>query len=188
MHSARRLLFCANDNRRLFIRALTAAAASTSSLAALALCDEAYLAKLASPLFQNGPCRCTAACEDQRKKKSKPQNSIATGRPLWIRRTLAWLRLASLPLPRLLVKGDPAFVMDTRLLQRRQEDEVKMQNLVRGAIAAQERNPKALQDLNDQCLELAYGEGVTMKIRQDFVHVSFPKERRASVCGEASNS
>jgi hypothetical protein len=63
--------------------------------------------------------------------------------------------------------------MEPKLLQKRHEDERKLQDLVRVAIAAQERHdPKTLQDLNDQCLELAYGEGVTMKTRQDFVHVS----------------
>ena len=103
--------------------------------------------------------------------KTKPE-PIPSSRPSWIRRSLASLKILSLPVPRVLVQGDPAFRMDPRLLQKRQQDEIEMQNLVRGAIQSQQRSPTALQALNDKCLELAYGEGVTLKKRQDFVHVS----------------
>ena len=88
-----------------------------------------------------------------------------------MRRALAYLHLKSLPIPRqLLANGDPIFRMDPRILQRRQDDEQKMQNLIRGAL--QERDPDTLKALNQECLELAYGEDVTLKSRQDFVHVS----------------
>ena len=119
-------------------------------------------------------------CEETNKETSKDQpTTTQTGKlssatihkqPSWMRRTLAYLHIKRLPMPRLLAKGDPVFRMDPRLLQKRQEDELKMQNLVRGAL--QERNPETLKALNQKCLELAYGEDVTLKNRQDFVHVS----------------
>lgn len=89
----------------------------------------------------------------------------------WLRRFFAYLHVKSLPIPRqLLSKEDPVFRIDPRLLQKRQDDEIKMQNLIRGAL--QERDPHTLKALNQQCLELAYGDDITMKSRQDFVHVS----------------
>lgn len=112
--------------------------------------------------------RWTTTCE-QAAAPSEP--TLPSSRPSWIRRSLAFLRVASLPEPRLLFPGDPAFRMDPGLLKKRQQDEVEMQTMIRSALQAQKgRNPKALQDLNDKCLELAYGKGVTLKHRQDFVH------------------
>ncbi|CAB9527109.1 expressed unknown protein [Seminavis robusta] len=164
---------------RSLIRSL--AAASTSSVAALTVYDSSGkgthnyptnvpTTAISGPLSFGGLSvmrGVTTCCEAPQKSPME-----TTGRPSWLRRTLASLRLSSLPIPRLIVPGDPAFVMDPRLLQKRQDDEIQMQELVRTAIASREhrKNPKALQELNDKCLELAYGEGVTMKIRQDFIH------------------
>lgn len=126
------------------------------------------------PIFLSGKSQFSSSipiseCEfvDDSKQPS-PSNAR---RPSWMRRALAYVHLKSLPIPRqLLANGDPIFRMDPRLLQKRQDDEGKMQNLIRGAL--QERDPDTLKALNQQCLELAYGEDVTLKSRQDFVHVS----------------
>mgnify|MGYP000190095315 CR=1 FL=1 len=111
-------------------------------------------------------------CEDIRSKRDDQGGNTGPtpSRPSWTSRTLAFLRIRALPIPRRIVKGDPALKMNPKLIQKRQQDEENMQELIRGAL--QERDPKNLQALNDKCLELAYGEGVTLKTRQDFVHVS----------------
>ena len=113
-----------------------------------------------------------AECEEIRSKKDDQVGITGPtpSRPSWTSSTLAFLRIRALPIPRRIVKGDPALKMNPKLVQKRQQDEAKMQELIRGAL--QERDPKNLQALNDKCLELAYGEGVTLKTRQDFVHVS----------------
>ena len=173
MHSTRRLRY---PNDKIILRVL--AVVSTSSLPALVVWDNptsfaTYSAS--SPIRRYGPCSWLihTACDDHPTSKSQTvipgNNNVRFG---GMRRMLAWLRLTSLPLPRVLVKGDPAFAMNATLLRKRQEDDIKMKELVLDAISNQERDPKVLQDLNDKCLELAYGDGVTMKIRQDFVHVS----------------
>lgn len=122
----------------------------------------------------------TTWCEQPPPPQPKTEAGRFT-RPSWIRRTLGYLKASSLPIPRLIVRGDPVFRMDPKLLQKRQDDEVVMQYLVRSAVeGGQARDPKALQELNDKCLALAYGDGVTMKSRQDFVHVSFVAEQNRS--------
>ena len=107
---------------------------------------------------------CEAINEEPR---SVPRVSI----PSFFRRTLATLYIKALPLPRLIVKGDPAFRMDKRLLKRRRDDEKLMQELILGALQRQERDPEKLKELNDKALEIAYGEGMTLKQREDFVQV-----------------
>lgn len=113
-----------------------------------------------------------AECEEH-KAAIRAEPSVVVNRsqvktPSWMHRTLAYLRLKNLPTPRLLAKGDPAFIISKKLLEKRQDDEMEMQNLVRGAL--QVRDPETLKELNQKCLELAYGKEVTLKSRQDFVH------------------
>lgn len=109
-----------------------------------------------------------AYCEDM---KDKTKRSPPVSSPSWIRRTLATLRIMPLPVPRLIVKGDQAFCMERRALKKRQEDEIAMQELVAGALQARERDPHKLKALNDRALELAYGEGMTLEKREEFVQV-----------------
>lgn len=90
----------------------------------------------------------------------------------WWRRTLAATRLVSLPLPRRLVRGDPAFEDGAfrRGLQRRRRDEEALRALQSEAVQARNsRDPERIQAVFRKISAIAYGKGVTPQMREDFV-------------------
>ena len=94
--------------------------------------------------------------------------------PSWWRRTLSSMHLASLPIPRTLLRQDPAF-SDAQLrrgLRKRQRDEQSLRSL-QGKIqkAHQAGNNPELGRLFAQVTEIAYGKGVSPQQREDFLVV-----------------
>jgi hypothetical protein len=93
--------------------------------------------------------------------------------PSRLRRTLALLRIKSLPLPRRLVPNDAVF-SDTALqrgLRQRKRDEEALRGLQSQIITVVQdgKDPEAIRDIHQQVCEIAFGKGVTPQIREDFV-------------------
>lgn len=162
MHATRKALF--GNARR---QQITFAAGTTVTL--LGCCHDhqgngyEVSSSPSSNLWKNKVVLCETISED-------PRVSSAVNRPpSWLRRSLAMLHIKALPVPRLIVPGDPIFSMDKSLLRKRHEDEVALQGLVMGALRNQERDPEKLAALNEKALQIAYGEGMTIRKREDFV-------------------
>lgn len=120
----------------------------------------------------------SSRCESSQPQSCAQQNfpSVATSAPApapsWIRRYLSAIYLTSLPLPRRLTRGDPAF-QDSLLKQgirQRQQDEQKLRSLQAEIQKAQQkRDSEEIRRLFDRVTEIAFGKGVTPQLREDFV-------------------
>ena len=92
--------------------------------------------------------------------------------PSWMQRSLSRLYLASLPLPRVIGPGEPAF-NDAKLQQcirQRQRDEEKLKALQLDVQEAQEsRDPEKIRHMFVKITETAFGAGVTAQMREDFL-------------------
>lgn len=92
--------------------------------------------------------------------------------PSWIQRFLSAVNIISLPLPRKIITGDPAF-RDARLetgLRQRMLDEQKLQVLqVDIQKAHQSRDHERMREIFEQVAEIAYGKNVTPQVREDFI-------------------
>jgi len=92
--------------------------------------------------------------------------------PSWFQKYLSPLRLSTLPLPRRIITGDPVFqnAQMRKGLQQRQKDERRLLALQSDIQKAQKTNDQmALKRIFEKFSEIAYGEGVTAQMREDFL-------------------
>lgn len=90
--------------------------------------------------------------------------------PSWTRRTLAAISLASLPLPRIIVKNDPDLSLTRRQQRERQRDERAVHKLQQQfALAASNGDRKAAGEALKAVFEIMYGKGIRPQDRQDFL-------------------
>lgn len=120
----------------------------------------------------------TTLCEARISEKKIPT-------PSRFRRTLAALLFYPLPMPRRLVKNDPVF-SDAQLkrgLRQRARDESKLRALQEQVVkaVAEKRETECIRSLHDRFCTIAYGEGVTPQMREDFVIVSVSYLREVCV-------
>lgn len=88
----------------------------------------------------------------------------------WIRRTLASVWLASLPIPRVVLNRDPDLTLSQRRIRERQRADQKLNDLqVQIRTALERGEQKAVGDLLKQSYELLYGPGVDSQYRQSFL-------------------
>ena len=101
-----------------------------------------------------------------------PPTAAPAPTPTWIQRSLSAVYLTSLPLPRNIMSGDPAF-QDYQLkkgIRERQRDEQRLRSLqVDIQKAHQSRDSDRIRKLFEKVTEVAYGKGVTAQIREDFI-------------------
>lgn len=92
--------------------------------------------------------------------------------PSRIRRVLHFLGLSALPLPRVLTPSDAAFdYPELRVgLRCRVADEVKLRSLQEEAIGARNSgDPERIGRVFEEISAIAYGEGITPQMREDFL-------------------
>jgi hypothetical protein len=102
-------------------------------------------------------------------------NTVTASAPSKLRRTLAYFNLMELPTPRLLIPNDPVFSYPSlrRGLRQRKLDEIQLKSLEKEAMdAASTGDPQHIAKVVTKMCEIAYGNGVTPKDRQDFLIVS----------------
>lgn len=109
-----------------------------------------------------------ALCES-----SSPLTDKDLSTPSRLRRALELLNLKSLPLPRRLVPNDPIF-SDSDLkrgLRQRKRDEKALRGLQSEVlrVVAAGSDPEAMRAIHHKVCEIAFGEGVTPQIREDFI-------------------
>lgn len=104
--------------------------------------------------------------------EQSPPPAAPAPTPTWIQRSLSAVYLTSLPLPRNIMIGDPAF-QDYQLkkgIRERQRDEQRLRSLqVDIQKAHQSRDSDRIRKLFEKVTEVAYGKGVTAQIREDFI-------------------
>ena len=101
-------------------------------------------------------------------------NSPQTPKPAsWIQRKIIFPVTGRLPTPRLLTKQDPALKLPARCKRQRQQDELRLRQLMEKAqVLQKEKAPPQQQQqqrLGQQLFETAYGQGVTPQQREDFL-------------------
>lgn len=100
----------------------------------------------------------------------KPSEDAPT--PTWFQKCLSSIYLGSLPLPRKITSGDPAF-SDSKLrngIRQRDRDEQALRSLqLEIQRAQQSRDPQRIRQIFEKVTEIAYGKGVTAQIREDFI-------------------
>jgi hypothetical protein len=89
-----------------------------------------------------------------------------------LQKSLFSIYLGSLPLPRKITPGDPAF-SDSKLksgIRQRRRDEQSLRSLqVEIHRAHQSRDPQRIRQLFEKVTEIAYGKGISPQIREDFM-------------------
>ena len=101
---------------------------------------------------------------------SKSSSNNLAPYPSWIRRTLAYLRLASLPLPRVILKHDPDLMLPQRRIRERQWADEELRNVqLQIRTALEQGDQKRVGTLLKRSYELLYGPGVLPQDRQSFL-------------------
>lgn len=121
----------------------------------------------------SGPRRVVSTCEasaQQTTNRRIAERLIPS--PSWMGRSLSRLHLVSLPLPRMITPGDPAF-NDGKLRQgirQRQHDEEKLRMLQLDVQKAHgSGDPERIRQIFVKITEIAFGQGVTAQMREDFM-------------------
>jgi len=107
-------------------------------------------------------------------KTTKKATNKRLGAPIpsSLQKYLSILHLSTLPIPRRIIVGDPVFqsVQLRKGLKQRREDEGRLRVLQSDIQHAQRTNDKTkLRNLFEKVTKIAYGEGVTPQMREDFV-------------------
>ena len=109
-------------------------------------------------------------CENARgpvERVPSVDHSATSAPPSWLRRRILSLVGVPLPKPRLLTPQDPALKLPSKYIRRRQNDELKMRQILERAPAIRS-NTEKMKALSHELFEVTYGQGVTAQEREDF--------------------
>jgi hypothetical protein len=99
-----------------------------------------------------------------------PMNTTPPPTASWTRRSLSALGLASLPVPRVLTKNDPALRLNSRLLRQRHQDDLALHKLQQQMVPLLQQGDKAAAGaMLKRSFEIIYGTNLKPQDRQDFL-------------------